>query len=1011
MESLYKIKAIDSIRSQVLTDRDRTDLSSTLLYRSKKVPSTFTQKSSNSRLSSLEHLSRDVSHRYDSNPKLKPTFHYNETQLHQILGIQHKSRELPTTLHDIQAEVNKYNQKSNKNLFITNLQSMKLKISEQKSKILEKIIKDSGNMNKSQSGVINSRIYNVYDNLLKKNINDPDLGNPSGRKEVEIIIAWLENMIKTHVNDPKDLATEEKTQRAQLIYTACYKEVARQVSVHCIERGILMKKIWNAQIDLFCKKEEARVKEIQEIQQKFKSSILHNTEECDKKLKASELYSKDLENIIKAKDDQIAELNLKIEELNIKSNQLDYINIKKISQTDKQIELDQKNTVDNDMTDAPGGVFHSKNVSEADLINNRPLNTSLIQVVRQFGCEVNIAPCLSQPIISLDTRRANSRRFLLRRSYRIKKSLSSEVSFDHSRLEKSKDDFFAHDSISGSGTQAFKNIAELMVIDKPHPESSEIGPDLRPRSSYSEIKQEEYKENILGTQDQNNLLSYVSRRASNKSIDLSYQGKKQLYDTQHSPMNPNFTTNQLKDFEINVTYKKTQDKNIQVDINPIPDEELTLTQIQSTAKHLYKALKSISDDPIKKQELANDMKSNRKASEMANFILNLMPSEFWIDKDTVPKLTATKYCQTAEEGQMKDLLQPSLSSRSQKFKNRLGSKLATLITAASDKNLSKAIPRSQRSVLLTEEFNIGLIHRKIILIHPGQRLLSSLIDSLKAPNDIKSDISLKSLMKSINFIYQEKINLCKENSNYKKYEVSMILYEFLMNKYGLKHVAENKFRQIAVAAYLYREKYARVKNFYKFLVLDGNYQVNEWNFYLYCIEVIETCNIGKNIFNEDTAVDHFSPLVRAGQCIHTIFDSKLPENIVDQIFIAVQRLKVEEVQSNLKKSLSHKVIEPVNTDRFLEIMIYHYISLKDVVNRTVFPSYSKDEVFKEDEYLDLLKISKKTDEETLKKYFETYSVTKKLDEDRKERVISLRAVLSIIVDYSLIDLKEKYESL
>ena len=50
-------------------------------------------------------------------------------------------------------------------------------------------------------------------------------------------------MINIHVNEPKDLTLEEKVQRAQLIYTACYKEVIRQVSVHCIERGILLKKI------------------------------------------------------------------------------------------------------------------------------------------------------------------------------------------------------------------------------------------------------------------------------------------------------------------------------------------------------------------------------------------------------------------------------------------------------------------------------------------------------------------------------------------------------------------------------------------------------------------------------------------------------------------------------------------------------------------------------------------------------------------------------------------------
>ena len=50
-------------------------------------------------------------------------------------------------------------------------------------------------------------------------------------------------MIQQHIDDVKDLLLEEKVRRAQLIYTACYKEVIRQVAVHCIERGILMQRI------------------------------------------------------------------------------------------------------------------------------------------------------------------------------------------------------------------------------------------------------------------------------------------------------------------------------------------------------------------------------------------------------------------------------------------------------------------------------------------------------------------------------------------------------------------------------------------------------------------------------------------------------------------------------------------------------------------------------------------------------------------------------------------------
>ena len=94
-------------------------------------------------------------------------------------------------------------------------------------------------------------------------------------------------------------------------------------------------------------------------------------------------------------------------------------------------------------------------------------------------------------------------------------------------------------------------------------------------------------------------------------------------------------------------------------------------------------------------------------------------------------------------------------------------------------------------------------------------------------NNIKANISIKSLMKVINSIYQEKILLCKDNQNNKKSEVSMVLYDYMTNKYGLKAVAEGKFRQIIMATCVYKEKYLRVKNFAKFLYIEGNYSVEE----------------------------------------------------------------------------------------------------------------------------------------------------------------------------------------
>ena len=55
---------------------------------------------------------------------------------------------------------------------------------------------------------------------------------------------WL-NMMISNVNSRKNLNDQNKFLDIQLIYTACLKELIRQVSLHCSERGALIQRIWD----------------------------------------------------------------------------------------------------------------------------------------------------------------------------------------------------------------------------------------------------------------------------------------------------------------------------------------------------------------------------------------------------------------------------------------------------------------------------------------------------------------------------------------------------------------------------------------------------------------------------------------------------------------------------------------------------------------------------------------------------------------------------------------------
>jgi hypothetical protein len=263
----------------------------------------------------------------DSLSKIKSTTQLQESKLKEILGMKPKTKALPQDLKSLEVFVSRKSKRIGHKKVFQELDNMKLKISKQKEKLLKKIVDEGGLLYRTQTGLLLPQLSGMYESLVKK-INDSkvnlprvelDLGNPSGRKEVEIIIGWLENMIFTYVNQPTDISLEEKVRRASMIYTACFKEVVRQVSSQCIERGILLQKIWNAQIDIYCAKEDEKIKKIEEIQKDFSLSLLEYKEKYKNKSKQLENHLKSAKELISEKETEISSLKSKIDEIKLQN--------------------------------------------------------------------------------------------------------------------------------------------------------------------------------------------------------------------------------------------------------------------------------------------------------------------------------------------------------------------------------------------------------------------------------------------------------------------------------------------------------------------------------------------------------------------------------------------------------------------------------------------------------------------------------------------------------------------
>lgn len=103
--------------------------------------------------------------------------------------------------------------------------------------------------------------------------NDLDrfnLGNPTGRQEIENLRKWLGYMKENYLQD-FDLGAIDASsiKNANLIYTMCAREIVRQVSVQCLERGETLKEIFEIFIKIYKLKRNKMQKVIQDNLEKY----------------------------------------------------------------------------------------------------------------------------------------------------------------------------------------------------------------------------------------------------------------------------------------------------------------------------------------------------------------------------------------------------------------------------------------------------------------------------------------------------------------------------------------------------------------------------------------------------------------------------------------------------------------------------------------------------------------------------------------------------------------------
>ncbi|EAR84955.2 hypothetical protein TTHERM_00585130 (macronuclear) [Tetrahymena thermophila SB210] len=202
------------------------------------------------------------------------------------------------------------------------------------------------------------------------------------------------------------------------------------------------------------------------------------------------------------------------------------------------------------------------------------------------------------------------------------------------------------------------------------------------------------------------------------------------------------------------------------------------------------------------------------------------------------------------------------------------------------------------------------------------KLVQSIVDKQKI-SQIKPHMSKFNLIKFISVVYQERIRIAQNYNNM----IYTIAYDYLLNKYGLKRVAEKKLSQYLETCYFYQD-IPRVKLFGNFMQLYSEnecFDKDEFNFYISILKLMdEKTNTGLGLvqtFNERILCS-FEKVIEYMQLNFSNDSQKKNDQIlrqiqqiainvgnqlfvdIDQTFkiiVSLYQNKKEEIENNVKK--------------------------------------------------------------------------------------------------------------
>ncbi|EAS01476.2 hypothetical protein TTHERM_00151900 (macronuclear) [Tetrahymena thermophila SB210] len=235
---------------------------------------------------------------------------------------------------------------------------------------------------------------------------------------------------------------------------------------------------------------------------------------------------------------------------------------------------------------------------------------------------------------------------------------------------------------------------------------------------------------------------------------------------------------------------------------------------------------------------------------------------------------------------------------------------------ASKQSVSPSQVQQQISALDQSMLNSKVLQKRFF--SPNQEQSQKLVNSIYQQRDKikKPELPMNTIIKFLSGVYQELVK--NENSN--RIPLHTCCYDLILQKYGLKTVAENKLKQIFKSLYFYRNQTPRLKSSAIYCGISDHYDDTNYHIYIkaiqyfYELQINQICNL-----QEDTLItyDKIYPF------IDDFFKEKLGQKNYSDLV-----LNIKQTQHNQNLSSSAKVENGIRFETFMNIAISFYEKTK-----------------------------------------------------------------------------------